>query len=323
MILNNRMSKTLLLIGGSGFFGKSILKYFDYHRNSLKKKFSKIIILSRAKIKIKFNKKLKKFFKLIKINSNIQHAKTLPYADYVIYAAILNDYKKDHAAVKNYLSLAKKYHSKSKVLYISSGAIYGKQPNSTTGFRENYLEDYKKINFKKGYKKEYSNTKIKNEELFKQFGKTGKNVSIARCFSFVGEYLPQDSYYVVGNMIKNILNNHEIKVNADYKVIRSYMYDDDLVRWLLKILDNSRNNCPIYNVGSDNVISVHKLAVLLAQKYDLNINFKNKKISKKIIDRYSPNICKAKKELKLKNNYTSLDAIVKTINLLKKNGKVN
>ncbi len=323
MILNNRMSKTLLLIGGTGFFGKSILKYFNCHRNILKKKFSKIIILSRGKIKTKFNKNSKKFFKFIKINSNIQHAKTLPSADYVIYAAILDDYKKDHAAVKNYLSLAKKYHSKSKVLYISSGAIYGKQPNSITGFRENYLESYKKINFKEGYKKQYSNTKIKNEQLFKKFGKTGKNVSIARCFSFVGEYLSQDSYYVVGNIIKNILNNHEIKVNADYKVIRSYMYDDDLVRWLLKILDNSRKDCPIFNVGSDDVISVHKLAVLLAQKYDLNINFKNKKISKKIIDKYSPNIYKAKKELELKNNYSSLDAIVKTITLLKKNEKVN
>jgi dTDP-glucose 4,6-dehydratase len=317
------MSKTLLLIGGTGFFGKSILKYFDSNANSLKKKFNKIIILSRGKIKIKFNKNLKKFFKLAKINSNIEHAKTLPKADCIIYAAILNDYKKDHAAVKNYLSLAKKYHSKSKVLYISSGAIYGKQINSITGFRENHLESYKKINFKEGYKKKYSNTKIKNEELFKNFGKIGKNVSIARCFSFVGEYLSQDSHYVIGNIIKNILTNNEIEVNADYKVIRSYMYADDLVRWLLKILDNSRKDCPIYNVGSDDVISVHELAISLAKKYDLNINFKNKKISKKKIDKYSPSIYKAKKELDLKNNYTSLDAIVKTINLLKINEKVN
>lgn len=323
MILNNKMSKTLLLIGGTGFFGKSILKYFYYHNNFLKKRFSKIIILSRGKIKIKFNKNLKKFFKLVKINSNIQYAKTIPSADYVIYAAILNDYKKDHAAVKNYLNLAKKYHSQSKILYLSSGAIYGKQPNSIPGFRENYLELYKKINFKEGYKKEYSNTKKKNEELFKRFAKSGKRVSIARCFSFVGEYLSQDSYYVAGNIIKNILTNDKIRVKSDYKVIRSYMYDDDLVRWLLRILNNSRQDCPIYNVGSDNVISVHKLAILLAKKYKLNIDFKYAKISKKIIDKYSPSIYKAKKELNLKNNYTSFDAIVKTINILKKNEKVN
>jgi dTDP-glucose 4,6-dehydratase len=317
------MSKTLLLIGGTGFFGKSILKYFYYHSNSLKKKINKIIILSRGKSKIKYNKNLKKIFKLVKIRSNIQHVKTLPYADYIIYAAILKNYKKDHAAVKNYLSLAKKYHSKSKILYVSSGAIYGKQPNSIVGFRENHLTLHKKIRFKEGYKKEYSNTKIKNEELFEKFAKTEKNVSIARCFSFVGEYLSQDSYYVAGNIIKNILNNDIIRIDADYKVFRSYMYDDDLVRWLLKILDNSSKNCPIYNVGSDDVISVHKLVILLAKKYKLNTNFKNLKISKKIIDKYSPSIYKAKKELNLKNNYTSLNAIIKTINLLKRNEKVS
>jgi len=321
LILNNGMAKTLLLIGGTGFLGKSVLKYFYLHSGFLKKKFSKIIILSRGKIKIKFNKNLKKIFKLVKINSNIQYLKTIPYADYVIYAAILDNYKNDHMAVKNYLNLAKKYHSKSKIIYISSGAVYGEQPNSISGFKENYLELYKKINFKDGYKKKYSVTKIKNEELFKRFGRTKKNISIARCFSFVGEYLPQDSYYVVGNIIKNILTNDKIKVNADYRVIRSYMYDDDMVRWLLKILDHSKKDCPIYNVGSDDFISVHKLAFLLAQKYNLSTNFHNTKISKKSIDKYNPNINKAKKELNLKNNYTTLEAIIKTINLLKKNDK--
>jgi dTDP-glucose 4,6-dehydratase len=317
------MSKTLLLIGGTGFFGKSILKYFYFHRNFLKKKFSKITILSRGKIKIKFNNNLKKFFKLIKINSNIQYVKILPYADYVIYAAILKNYKKDHAAVKNYLNLAKKYHAKSKILYISSGAVYGKQQSSTAEFRENHLELYKKINFKEGYKKEYSNVKIKNEELFKSFAKKGKNVSIARCFSFVGQYLSQDSYYAAGNIVKNILTNDRITINADYKVIRSYMYDDDLVRWLLKIIDNSSKDCPIYNVGSDDPISLHKLAILLAEKYNLNINFKNVKISMKIIDKYIPSIYKAKRELNLRNNYTSLNAFIKTVNLLKKYEKDN
>ena len=34
--------------------------------------------------------------------------------------------------------------------------------------------------------------------------------------------------------------------------------------------------------------------------------------------RYIPNIYKAKKKLKLMNNYSSLSAIIKTINLLKK-----
>lgn len=313
---------SLLVIGGTGFFGKSILKYL-LNNNFLKIK--KIFILSRGKIELEaYNKKLRKKFKIIKINSNILTIKNLPKVDYVIYAAILKNYKNDHKAVKNYLNLAKKNHLKSKILYISSGAVYGKQPESIKGFKENYLQFNKKICFKRSYKKEYSEIKFKNEKLFKNFGKIGGKVSIARCFTFVGEFLPRDSQYVAGDFIKNILNNHNLNIIAAHQVIRSYMHEEDLVRWLLKIINYSNNNCPIYNVGSDNAISIYKLANLLAIKYNLNVNFNNTKISQKIFDKYVPNIQKVKKELNLKNNYSSLDAIIKTINFLKKNNeKVN
>jgi nucleoside-diphosphate-sugar epimerase len=315
--------KSLLIIGGTGFFGKSILKNLSIN-NFTNIKINKIFILSRGKLKLAIdNQKLKKKIKIIKINSNILTVKNLPIVDYVIYAAILKNYKDDNNAVKKYLNLAKKYHLKSKILYISSGAIYGKQPNSVLGFKENYFQLNSKINFKKGYKKEYSKIKLKNEKLFQQFGKLGGNVSIARCFSFVGEFLPRDSQYVVGDFIKKILNNQNLNIKADHQVIRSYMHDEDLVRWLLKIINYSNKNCPIYNVGSDDAISIYKLANLLATKYNLNVNFNNIKISKKIFDKYVPNIQKVKKKLNLINNYSTLDAIIKTINLLKKNEKVN
>ncbi len=148
--------KNLLVIGGTGFFGKSIVEYLS-NNSLLNIKINKIFILSRRKLESAiYNKKLKKKFKIIKINSNILTIKSLPKADYVIYAAILKNYKNDHKAVKNYLNLAKKNHLKSKILYISSGAVYGKQPETNKGFKENYLQFNNKISFKKSYKKEYS-----------------------------------------------------------------------------------------------------------------------------------------------------------------------
>jgi dTDP-glucose 4,6-dehydratase len=310
--------KSLLVIGGTGFFGKSILKYF-INNNYLKKYFNKVFILSRNKLKIKkiYYNKLKKNFHIIKINSNISNVKSLPCVDYVIYAALLKSYNEDHKALKRYLALAKKYHPKSKILYIGSGAVYGVQNTSINGFSENYLKFNKTINFKKGYKKKYSNLKLKNEELFKNFGKKGGKVSIARCFSFVGEYLPRASNYVLGNFIKSILNNKKININSNYKIIRSYMHSDDLVKWLLKILFNSNRSCPIYNVGSNDAVDIHEIALLLAKKYNLNVSFKTINIRK--TDKYVPNIDKAKKHLGLKNKLNSLQAIIKTVNLLKKN----
>lgn len=309
--------KSLLLIGGAGFFGHTTLKFFS-NSKTLKKKFGKIIILSRNKLKkYDYLKQLKKNYKVIKINCDIRNLKKIPNADYVIYGAILNNFKQDYLAVKNYTNLALKYHKNSKILFTSSGAVYGVQPNNIKSFKEDYLKYNKKIHFKKGYKKNYSYFKLKSEKLFEELRNFGLKVSIARCFAFVGEFLPLNSNFVIGNIIKNILDKKIITIGANYKIYRSYMCSDDLVRWLLKILDNSNNQCPIYNVGSDNKVSIHKIANVLAKKYNLEIL--SPKISSKKIDNYIPNINKARKDLNLTINSNSLDAIEKTINFHLKN----
>jgi len=302
-------SKSLLIIGGTGFFGKSILDYLQNY-NSLK--INKVMIFSRRAQNIKINKILKKKIKIIKISGNILNIKKLPKTDYIIYAAILKNYNQDLKALKNYFNLSLKYHYNSKILYVSSGAIYGIQKSKIKEFREDYLEKYKKVDFKNGYKKKYSSIKLKSENLIKKLGNRGLKVSIARCFSFVGPNLPQSSHYVIGNVINNILRKKNINIKANYKIIRSYMYSDDLVRWLLKILDSSNNQCPIYNVGSNNAISIQKIANFLAKKYNLKI-LRSKTYLKKI-DNYIPNTDKAKSELNLDINNTSLQAIQKTIN---------
>lgn len=307
--------KSLLIIGGSGFFGKSILNYFSNLKK--KKKIDKIIIYSRRKFKNRqLIKKLKKNFLIREINKNLLKVKNLPKADYVIYTAIIdNNYDKDHLSVKNYCYLAKKYHKNSLILYVSSGAVYGKQKKTTNSFNENYLQYKRKKNFGDNYKEKYSSIKLKNEKLFKKLGAFGLKVSIARCFNVVGEFVPRNSNFVIGNIIQNILDKKNITIKANYKVIRSYMYSDDLARWLLKILYSSNINCPIFNVGSDDPVSIHKLADFLAKKYKLKVE-KSDKISNIIIDKYLPNIQKAKKNFNLRVILNSYDSVVKTIKLI-------
>jgi dTDP-glucose 4,6-dehydratase len=308
--------KSLLLIGGTGFFGKSILKHFS-NSKSLKKKINKIIIISRKKLeKVNYIKKLKKNYDVVKINCDILKLKKIPFADYVIYCAILKNFKDDFVAAKNYANLAKIYHRSSKILYTSSGAVYGTQ-NKIRGFKENHLKFYKKINFKKGYKKSYSYYKLKSEGLFQTLASSGLKISIARCFSFVGEFLPLNSHYVIGNLIKNILDKKKIIIKANYKIYRSYMHSDELVKWLLKILDYSNKKCQIYNVGLEKKISICQIVKILAKKYKLQ--FIIPKFSLKKNDIYLPNVYKAKKKLNLINKSDNIKNIIKTITYLKKN----
>jgi nucleoside-diphosphate-sugar epimerase len=309
--------ESILIIGGSGFFGKSILDYFS--RNFyLKKKIKKISVISTKNINGKIIRKIKKYYKFKKINNNILKLKKIPKADYVIYCALLKNFKDDHLALKHYINLAKNFHKKSKILYISSGAVYQKQPSSIEKIKESYLSlNETNTYLKNKNKRQYSLLKIKNEKIFKQLGNYGIKTSIARCFAFVGRFLPRDSKYVVGNFIKNILENQDIIIKSNYNVFRSYMYADDLVRWLIKIAENSKVNCPIYNVGSEDAVNIHKFGSILAMKYNLNCPVR--KIDKKNYDVYVPSTSKIKKELNLITKFNSLQAVKKTINLLKKN----
>ena len=141
--------------------------------------------------------------------------------------------------------------------------------------------------------------------------KFGVKTSIARCFSFVGPWLPKNEHYAIGNFLLDGFNKQKIEVKSNFKVFRSYMYADDLIYWLLKIAINAKKNCCIYNVGSDEAVSLHALAKLVSKilKKPLKIG----KIGSKKIDRYIPSIQKAKQELNLRINYNLKHSIYSTI----------
>lgn len=298
--------KSLLIIGGSGFFGKSILDFII--NNKLFKKYSLIVFSRRAKLlKLKKNNHLIK-----KISGDVKKVKNLPNADLVIYCPLLKNLNDDILAVKNYFSIAKKIHFNSKILYASSGAVYGESSKKSVKENHDNIIKYKSNN----YKKYYSRAKIINEKKFQELGRLGMNVSIARCFSFVGEHL-SNKKYVIKNFIDSILMNRPVYIKSNYEVIRLYLYADDLAKFLLKILEKSNRSCPVYNCGSDDAINIRKLGNRLALKY--NLRFKEENINKDSSDWYVPNINKFRKEFKFYKKLNSYSAVIKTIKKIKKN----
>jgi dTDP-glucose 4,6-dehydratase len=253
-------------------------------------------------------KKKLKHIKITYICKNITNIKKIPQVDYIIYCIknenikISKDYFLCLYKLLNYLT------KKPKILFTSSGAIYGKNKIKIT---ENTPIDYKKINALSGYKKKYALEKIFIESKFKELGKLNFDVSVARCFNFLGKHI-LNSNQAVGDMISDGLNKKIIKLNTSGNVYRGYMNADDLVNWLITILKKSNRNCPIFNVGSDKAINLRLLGIKIAKIFNKKI--KLKKIKKLNTDYYVPSINKAKKLLKLKisiNLNDSLNSFIK------------
>ena len=306
---------TLLVIGGTGFFGKSILDSFK--RGKLEKwGIERIIAMSRNAESLR-----KKAPQLISsgvelYSADITTTTILPKADIVIHAAAstdaarylfrpLEEQQNIQAGTYNYCSLAKTFHAGSKILYVSSGAVYGKQPEGMTHIPEEYeANDLSEL---LDGKRDYAIAKRDAEKAIKNLGQQGLSVSIARCFAFAGPWLPRNQHFAIGNFIEDGLQGRPITVKARKEVYRSYMYADDLVEWMMTIALHASPECPVYNVGSDQAIIMGDLARLVANEFGVDTRIPE--ITDTDVDRYIPSIEKAKRELGLTLRHDLIESI--------------
>ena len=288
--------------------GSSIIDY-GIEKKLIKYKINEIYVLSRTK---KSSNKRYKHIKINYITKNIINLKRIPQVDYIIYCLRNYNIKISNGYFNNFLRLLKTIKRKPKILFTSSGAVYGKNTDKIKD-KENKKISLNSVNKLTGYKKKYAKEKIFIENRFIELGKKNYDVSIARCYTFIGKNILKYNF-AISSLINDSVKKENITLNTSMNVYRSYMHSDDMVKWLIQILKNSNNECPIYNLGSNKTINLRTLtkniAVLVKKKPIL------KKILSKKFDYYVPSITKAKKQLKLKISISLNDAINSTIKSL-------
>ena len=185
-------------------------------------------------------------------------------------------------------------HSTRKLLYTSSGAVYGTQPSTLSHIPEDYLGSPDTMYASSAYGEAKRAAEILCTLYSNQYGFETK---IARCFSFVGPYLPLDANYAIGNFIRDALRGGPIVIIGDGTPFRSYLYAADLTIWLWMILIKGQS-CRTYNVGSKEEINILDLAELvktvLAPKSDIKVLQRTQPV--KEIQRYVPSVARATQE---------------------------
>jgi len=318
-----------MVLGGTGFFGKVLLD--AYLKQELKKYNINNLILVGNKFgnvkKILLNSKNKK--KVFFLKRNLKKEKELPYADYIIYATKYVNYNKilsnyiNNSGIKSlnncFRILSKNTFLKSKILYVSSGAVYAKQKKMNKKKFSEKAKLYTINNSRlKSINEMYLFNKLVGEKKTLELSeKYARKTSIVRCFALIGKFLPLKKQYAIGNFINSVINKTKIKIHekSSQNVFRSYMSCDDLVKCLMKVVISSNSKCEIYNIGSDKAISIWSLANYFAKRF--KINFLYPRQNKKKFDFYIPNTKKIRTKFKF-NISTNVKLLIdRTLNEMK------
>ena len=215
----------------------------------------------------------------------------------------------DLAATRAVLGLAARAGA-SRVLFTSSGAVYGRQPPSLVRVPEEYGGAPDPLDVTSAY----AQAKRAGEFLCGAFAQaTGTCVTVARCFTFVGPRLPLDAGYAVGNFIRDALAGGPLEVLGDGRPERSYLYAADLAAWLLTIVDRGSSG-RAYNVGSEQAVSILDLASLVARTLapGTPVVVRTTGTETSAPPRYVPSTERARKELGLTQRISLEDAVRRT-----------
>jgi dTDP-glucose 4,6-dehydratase len=147
-------------------------------------------------------------------------------------------------------------HPQVKLLLVSSGAVYGAQPDSLERFDEDHPGSPGVLDPANAYAEGKRAAELLAAIWHAQ---QDVHVTIARCFAFVGPHMPFDAHFAVGNFLRDALAGKTIAIGGEGTPRRSYLYMTDLMIWLLAVLVDGKPMRP-YNVGGEEIVTITELA---------------------------------------------------------------
>lgn len=316
--------KSLLITGGTGFFGLWLLLFLDYANTELNLRIS-VEVNSRNPDKFlsrfpEFSSKSWILWNKSDIRAFVPNRSNF---DFVIHGATTSASETFHGAepsekfsvtyegTKRVLEQLKN-HTIENFLYMSSGSVYGRASTGLISENESSAPFTHELGASIGHGKRSAEFLC-----FATMGSNPKiNINIARCFSFVGPYLPLDLHYAIGNFIKNSLLGEPITLGSPGHSVRSYLYVSDAINWLMQIL-LSENQAQVFNIGSEEAITIKNLAGIFSSitgsELLFDINTESNAVNTTATDFYVPNTFKIRNSLNVKEQVGLKDAITRTI----------
>lgn len=167
---------------------------------------------------------------------------------------------------ENVLELASKYGKK--VIIASTSEVYGKHPLTCRPFKET---DDRVMGSTTVSRWGYAEAKAMDEFLALAYAKERKlPVVIVRFFNVVGPVQIGTYGMVLPRLINQALNDQALTVYGDGRQLRSFTYIEDAVNALVSLALTKKAEGEIFNIGSNETISIRDLASKIKEKTHLN-----------------------------------------------------
>jgi nucleoside-diphosphate-sugar epimerase len=196
-------------------------------------------------------------------------------------------------------------------LFTSSGAVYGLQPPELEAVPETYGGAPDPLSATNAY---HEGKRLGELQCAIAARTLGLRVKIARLFAFVGPYLPLDRHFAIGNFIRDGLAGRAISVSGDGTAVRSYLYSADMVVWLWAMFVRGEV-MRAYNVGAAAPVSIEELAHAVAKQFNPrpSVSIGIAKIAGSNPHRYVPDVRRIKSELSVLERVDLPSAIARTV----------
>jgi dTDP-glucose 4,6-dehydratase len=308
----------VFVTGGTGFFGCWLLETFLWANDHLRLDASVVVLTRDPNV---FRTKTPHLACHPAVTLHDGDVRTFEFPDgafsHVIHAATASSGPVDPllmfdtivSGTRRTLEFARQSGAR-RFLLPSSGAVYGRQPSDLMHVPEEYAGGPDPTD--SGFA--YAEGKRAAEMLCAVYADADLQPTLARCFAFVGPYLPLDVHFAIGNFIRDALHGGPIRIAGDGSPYRSYLYAADLAIWLWTILLRGQSVRP-YNVGSSAELTIKELAHLVAHTFAPAVPVSLARLPRADVsaERYVPAVTRAETELGLRLTVPLEDGIRRTV----------
>lgn len=208
----------------------------------------------------------------------------------------------------NVLRLATRCADLRMILNVSSGHVYGAQPFDAPNATENAFNCSNCSDASSAYPEAK-----RFAETLCAASRTQSHLPVAtvRPFAFLGPYQSLETPWAINNFLRDALHGNPIRVLGNGQTLRSYMYGADMASAVLSMLVGTKSG-RVYNLGSSEPVSIEAVARLIAQCVNPSpdVILGSSLQTHSLVSRFVPDTSAAKKDFGLEST-TSLDNAVR------------